>query len=133
MRWRPGLGVRTGSGWQSIRRDFAPLDAARLQVGRLDRRRLRGVDRGAGMGQIAGRTATVMRARLAGLIALAGVRGAIVMTDGRPVQRVRRNERGGPAGSDWRENLHRQGEQHNRKEFPQPPAHQQTRPLQRPS
>src|SRR6185437_8330163 len=121
MRWRPGLGVRTGSGWQSIRRDFAPHDAARLQVGRLDRRRLRRVDRGAGMGQIAGRTAAIMRARLAGLIALVGVRAAIVMADGGPVQRVGRNERGGPAGSDWRENLHRQGDQYNWKEFSQPP------------
>ena len=123
MRRCPCLGMKAGSGCQSIRGDVVPHDAPWLQVSRLDRR-LRGVDRSAGMDQIAGRTAAIMRARLAGLIALAGVRSAVVMTDRRPTQRVGRDDGGRPTCSDRRKNLHRHSHQDDRKEFPQPPAHQ---------
>ena len=129
MRWRPGLGVRPGSGLQPIRPDLAPGHTLGLQIEPCGRRR-RSVDR-RGISEAAGCTAAVVGIRLAGRIG--GVRGRrpIVMTDGRSERRVGGADTGSPACGDRRENLHRQGDQDDRKEFPQPPAHEQTHPLQR--
>jgi hypothetical protein len=130
MRRRPGLGLGVGAGRQPVRRDVVPRDTTLLQARCLDSRALRGVERAAGMGQIAGRTAAIMRGTLAGVIALAGVRSAALMTDRRRTQRIR-GKGGRPAGGDRCKNLHHQCHQHDRKEFPQPPAHRQDNPLQR--
>ena len=129
MRWRPGLGVRAGSGLQLVRRDLAPYHTFGLQIEPCGRR-LGGVD-GRSVGQAAGGAAAVMGAGLARWIS--GVRGRrpVVVADGGLEQRVGRTDAGRPARHDRRENLHRQGDQDDRKEFPQPPAHKQTHPLQR--
>ena len=91
-----------------------------------------GVSTGRRVGQAAGRTAAVMRAGLAGWIGRSSrsTPPSSWQMAG-PQQRVGRSDAGRPARHDRRENLHRQGDQNDRKKFPQPPAHKQTHPLQR--
>ncbi len=80
-RWPPGsrqlrggacLGVGAGSGTEQVGGAVEPCHARRVAIeGR--HRRLRRVDRRAGMGSAADGTAAIMRAGLAGLVGLAGV------------------------------------------------------------
>jgi hypothetical protein len=69
-----------------------------------------------------------MRAGLTGLIGLvAGLtlgRSPGIVTDSGRMQWIRGGDAGRPARSDRCEDLHRQGDQDDRKKFPQPPAHQ---------
>jgi hypothetical protein len=72
-----------------------------------------------------------MRSGLAGLISLIGLAGSrrIVVTNDGGMQGIGGGDAGRPAGGDRRNNLHRQGKQHDWKKFPQPPAHQTIHPF----
>src|SRR5437879_12553576 len=77
-------------------------------------------------------TTAIMRARLTGLIGL--IVGLIlgrsrVVTDRGRMQGIGGGDAGGPTCSDRRQDLHRQGNQDDRKKFPQPPAHQLSPPV----
>jgi hypothetical protein len=74
------------------------------------------------MRHAAERAAAVMRAWLTTLVGLS--RGPIVVANNADPQGIGGRNTGSPAGRDRRKNLHRQGKQDDRKEFPQPPAHQ---------
>jgi hypothetical protein len=78
------------------------------------------------MGYAADGTAALMRAGLTGLIRLAGTRSPLIVTDSGRTKGVGGGEAGCPACRDRREDLHHHGHQDDRKEFPQPPAHQRT-------
>src|SRR5665213_1053197 len=106
-----------------------PDDAAGSQI---EQRRGEGrgrMKRRGAMREVAGGTTTIMRG-VAGLIGLAWA-SPIVMTDDGGMQRIGGSDGRCPAGRDRRNDLHRQGKQHYRKEFPQPPAHQAIPSLQR--
>src|SRR6266480_7762939 len=77
-------------------------------------------------------TTAIMRARLTGLIGR--IVGLIlgrspVVTDRSRMQGIGGGDAGGPTCSDRRQDLHRQGNQDDRKKFPQPPAHRLSPPF----
>jgi hypothetical protein len=50
------------------------------------------------------------------------------MTDNGGMQRIGRNDADSPAGRDWREDLHGQRREDDRKKIPQPPPHRSIPP-----
>jgi hypothetical protein len=50
------------------------------------------------------------------------------MTDDGGMQRIGGNDADGPAGCDWREDLHGQRRKNDRKKIPQPPPHRSIPP-----
>ena len=50
------------------------------------------------------------------------------MTDNNGMQRIGRNDADSPAGRDWREDLHGQRREDDRKKIPQPPPHRSIPP-----
>src|SRR3954471_16156062 len=84
--------------------------------GRLDRR--------TGVSRPAGRTAAIVRAGLPAVPIWAGAGTRPVMADHACRQRLGRADARRPASSDWREYLHYEGREDDRKKLPQPPTHE---------
>jgi hypothetical protein len=124
-RRRACLGVGAGSGTEEVRAAVEPNHARGIAIGCRDRR-LRRVNWRAGMGYAADRTAAIMRGGLTGLIGLAGTRSTLIVTDSGRMQGIGGSNAGCQACCNRCENLHHHGHQDDRKEFPQPPAHQRT-------
>jgi len=99
---------------------------------KLRHERIRAANGRAGMSGAADGTTAIMRARLTGLIGL--IVGLIlgrsrVVTDRSRMQGIGGGDAGGPTCSDRRQDLHGQGNQDDRQEIPQPPAHQLSPPF----
>src|SRR5713101_658179 len=121
QRWRAGLGVRAGPGAEQVRGAVEPEHALRLLIGRRDGG-LRRLNRRAGMSGAAEGTAAIVGARLTGLISL--IVGLIrrgrspVVTDRSRMEEIGGGDAGGPARPDRSQDLHRQGDQDDRKKIP---------------
>ena len=122
--------MRAGPRTEQVRSAVEPNHALGLVTGRRDGG-LRRVDRRPGVKHTASRAASIMRALLAGWVGRVRLplrRSRIAMTNDSRMQRIGGRDAGRPACADRCENLHRQGNQDDRKKFPQPPPHQRTHP-----
>jgi hypothetical protein len=121
------LGVGPGSAAEQVRDALEPDHAQELPIWRSDCRVRRERDTGVKHG--ADRAAAVMYAMLAGLPGPIRRRCGIAMANDGRMKRIGGGEAGRPRRSDRCEYLHRQGNQDDRKKFPQTPAHQPTHPF----
>jgi hypothetical protein len=83
------------------------------------------------LAQIANSTAAIVRGELSGLIALAGDRTGIVVTDKGGPERIGGGNARRPTSRNRRKNLHRKGNQDDRKKLPQLAAHRSTSSIAR--